>query len=90
MARLFCSLLIFLSLLAPLPASAAGFSMNVAVSRHEDGTATGELWFNDRVVWRLRIVSDGAQTVSGPAGLNTTVVVPDMASGMFMLKVYNQ
>ena len=90
MAKYFCGLLIFLALLAPVPASAAGFSMNVAVSRQEDGTTVGELWYNNRVVWRLRIVGEGAEPVAGQAGSGTTVVVPDIESGLFLLKVYNQ
>ncbi len=89
MARILCVLLVF-ALLAPATASAAEFNFNIAVSRLDDGTTTGELWFNDRVVWRLRIASDGAQPVTGPAGSGTTVVVPEVAGGMFLLKVYNQ
>lgn len=90
MARILCVLLLVFALLAPATASAAEFKFNVAVSRQDDGTTTGELWLNDRVVWRLRIASDGAQPVTGPAGTRTTVVVPDMEGGLFLLKVYNQ
>jgi len=90
MAKLFCALLIGLSLLSPASASAAELKISVALSRADDGAAIGELWYNDRVVWRLRIVSDGAQPVAGRSGGSTTVVVPDMESGMFLLKVYNQ
>ncbi|HWQ62066.1 MAG TPA: hypothetical protein VN521_07120 [Negativicutes bacterium] len=90
MAKLFSSLLIFLALLAPVPASAAGFSVNVAVSRQDDGTLSGELWYNDQVIWRLRIVGEGVRPVAGQAGGGTTVVVPDIDKGLFQLKVYNQ
>lgn len=90
MARLLCAIFIALCLLGSSPASAAELKLNVAVSRQDDGTTTGELWFNDRVVWRLRIAGDGAEPVSGKGTGNTTVVVPDVSSGMFLLKVYNQ
>ncbi len=90
MAKFFCGLILFLALLAPVPASAAGFSVNVAVSRQDDGTTVGELWYNDRVVWRLRIVGEGVQPVAGQTGGGTTVVVPDIEKGLFLLKVYNQ
>lgn len=90
MARILCVLLLVFALLAPATASAAEFKFSVAVSRQDDGTTTGELWLDDRVVWRLRIASDGAQPVTGPAGTRTTVVVPDMEGGLFLLKVYNQ
>ncbi len=90
MARIAVIFLLMCALLAPATASAAEFSLSVAVSRQDDGTTTGELWFNDRVVWRLRIASDDAQPVSVPAGSRTTVVVPDVEGGLFLLKVYNQ
>ncbi len=90
MAKLLCSLLVFIALLAPVPANAAGFSLSVAVSRQDDGMTSGELWYNDRVVWRLRIVGEGAQPVAGQAGGGTTIVVPDIDKGLFLLKVYNQ
>ncbi len=90
MARILSVLLLVFALLAPTTASAAEFKFNIAVSRQDDGATTGELWFNDRVLWRLRIASDGAQPVTGPAGTRTTVVVPDMEGGLFLLKVYNQ
>lgn len=90
MAKTVCAILLVLSLLAPAPASAAEFKFNIAVSRQDDGTTTGELWFGDRVVWRLRLAGDGAAPVSGKGTGNTTVVVPDVENGLFLLKVYNQ
>ncbi len=90
MARLVCAFLLMLALLAPATASAAEFKFNVAVSRQDDGTTPGELWYNDRVLWRVRLAGDGAQPVSSPAGVNTTVVVPEVEGGMFLLKFYNQ
>ncbi|MDT8902728.1 hypothetical protein [Anaeroselena agilis] len=90
MARIAVVFLLICALLMPAATASAAFSLNVAVGRQDDGTVTGELWFNDRVVWRLRIASDGAQPVSGPAVGNTTVVAPDVEGGLFLLKVYNQ
>jgi hypothetical protein len=90
MARFVCAVLLLLALLAPATASAAEFSFNIAVSRQDDGTTTGELWYNDRVVWRIKLASDDAQPVSGPSASGTMVVAPEVESGMFLLKVYNQ
>jgi len=90
MTKLVCGLLIGLILLVPSPAVAGELKLNIAVARQEDGATTGELRYNDRVVWRLKLCSDGAQPVAGQAGGNTTVVVPDIEDGLFLLKVYNQ
>lgn len=90
MARILCALFLFFSVFTPVPANAAGFSVNIAVSRQDDGTTTGEIWYNDRVVWRLRLASDGVRPVSGQTGADMTVVVPDIENGLFLLKVYNK
>lgn len=90
MARIFCALLIALGLLWPAPASAGDGKINIAFIRQEDGTSIGELWYNDKVVWRLKLVGDAAEPVAGTAGTRTTVVVPDIDEGLFMLRIYNR
>ena len=90
MTRLLCTFLLGLSLLWPLPAEASDFTFNVAVVRQADGSTVGEIWYNDRVLWRLKLVSDGAQPASAMGPSRTTVVVPDIDNGLFKLKVYNQ
>lgn len=89
MAKFFCALLLALCLLWPAAASAGEAKVNIAFLRQDDGTTIGELWYNDRVVWRLRLLGDGAQPVTGASGPRTTVVAPDLDNGLFLLKIYN-
>ncbi|HWR09855.1 hypothetical protein [Sporomusa sp.] len=73
--------------LYPSSALAAEFSFNINIAR-QDGATCGELWLNDRLVWRLALLSDGAKPVSGGFnGANTTLVIPDIVNGMFVVKV---
>ena len=90
MAKFFCAFLLGLVLFFPLPAQAAGMGMGVTVSRQEDGSACGEVWYDNRVLWRVRIVGDGARAAAGTGDGCTTVVAPDVRAGMFVLKVYNE
>ncbi|EAX46679.1 hypothetical protein TcarDRAFT_0145 [Thermosinus carboxydivorans Nor1] len=71
MRRLLCLLLCLLMLLVwPGVASAADFKINIGISRQDDGTTCGELFVNDRVVWRIAVLADGAKPVTrGAAGL---------------------
>jgi hypothetical protein len=90
MARFFCILLISITLLWPAAASAGEARVGINFLRQDDGTTVGELWFGDRVVWRLKVLGDGAQPVAGGSGPRTTVIAPDLDEGLFRLKVYNQ
>jgi len=90
MIRLLCAFLLGLSLLWPVPAHASELKFNITVIRQADGSTVGEVWYNDRVLWRLKLVSDGAQPASAMGPSRTTVVVPDIDNGLFKLKVYNQ
>ncbi len=74
-------------LVYPACALAADFSFNINIMR-QDGATCGELWLNDKLVWRLAMLSDGAQPVSGGfSGANTTLVIPDIVHGMFVVKI---
>jgi hypothetical protein len=89
MARLVCAALLTLNLLLlPVPAQAASF--NMSFSRQNDGTTIGEFWYNDKIVWRLKICSDGARPVTGQHSPATTVVVPDVVNGLFLFKIGSQ
>lgn len=69
-------------------AQAADLKMNITIIRQDDGSAWGELWYNDTMVWRLAFLADGAKpAVTGnvPA---TTFVMPDIVNGFFLLKVH--
>ena len=80
-------LLSILIMLYPSSVLAADFSFNIAIVR-QDETTCGELWLNDTLVWRLALLSDGAKPVSGNGnGANTTLVIPDIVNGMFVVKI---
>jgi len=66
---------------------AAGFTLNMQVTRQDDGTTCSELWYNDKVVWRLALQADGAKPVSGSYNAMTTFIAPDIINGLFLIKV---
>lgn len=71
----------------PSSALAADVNFNINITR-QDGATCGELWVNDKLVWRLALLSDGAKPVTGGfTGANTTLVIPDIVHGMFVVKV---
>ncbi|QDR78777.1 hypothetical protein [Sporomusa termitida] len=92
MRKTSCRLLIILLLsmiiiLYPTSALAADFSFNINIMR-QDGATCGELWLNDKLVWRLALLADGAKPVAGGFnGANTTLIIPDIVNGMFVVKV---
>lgn len=90
MVKLFLTLLFGLILLVPAPAQAAEFKLNLTVVRQPEGATVGELWFNDRILWRIRLMSDDAQPAATIGPSQTIVVVPDIDDGLFKLKVYQQ
>lgn len=90
MKRLFCGLLTIVCLAVAVPAEAADSKLNISIIRQADSAIMGEIWCNDKVVWRLKICTDGAQAVATGASTNTTVVIPDIVGGLFLLKVYNE
>ena len=74
-------------ILYPSSGLAADINFNINIMR-QDGATCGEVWFNDRLVWRLALLSDGAKPVTGGfVGTNTTWVIPDILHGMFVVKV---
>ena len=87
MRNIICILFILLSFVLPSQALASGFMMNVQVIRQDDGTTSGELWYNDKVVWRLSILTDGAKPVSGSHNAATTLIIPDIINGMLLIKI---
>lgn len=73
--------------LSPNQALAAEFKLNINVVRQDDGATSTELWYNDRVIWRLTLLADGAKPVSTGTSSQTTYVTPDIINGLFLLKV---
>lgn len=66
---------------------AAGFTLNINIVRQDDGTTSGELWYNQNVIWRLIFLADGAKPVSGSYNTATTLIAPDIINGLFLIKV---
>jgi len=91
MVKLICSVLVGLTcLMLPGTALAANTIFSINVTHSSDGTTLSELLFNDQVVWRLKLCSDGVEPVTAVGNDKATVVVPDMVGGLFLLRVYNQ
>lgn len=87
MRKIICVLLVVFGLLWTVQALASGFTLNIQVMRQDDGTTCGELWYNDKVIWRLALLTDGAKPVSGSHPVATTLIAPDIINGMFLIKV---
>lgn len=87
MRKMICVMLMAVFIGWPGSAFASDFNINISVSRQEDGTACGELWYNNQVVWRLEFLCDGARPALGGRSVNTTTLIPDIVDGMFILKV---
>lgn len=68
-------------------ASAGSFTLNINITRQDDGTTCGELWYNQEVIWRLAFLADGAKPVSGYYRTRTTFIAPDIINGLFLIKV---
>ena len=71
-------------------AAAAPFKVGFSITRPDDGVVCSELTYNDQVVWRVQLLCDGAKPVSGGGGGQTTIVVPDIVNGIFMVKIDRQ
>jgi len=80
-------LLAILIIICPAGGFAADLNVNVMLVR-QDGATCGELWIDNALVWRLALLSDGAKPVvyNGNNG-NTTLIIPDIVNGMFVIKV---
>lgn len=74
----------------PVQAAESNFKLNLSFVRQNDGTTSGELWYNDHVIWRLTLLADGAGMVAGRTEQHTTFVAPDFGKGFFLLRIYNQ
>jgi len=87
MRKVIWILFVVCALVWPHKALAAGFTLNIQVMRHDDGTTCSELWYNDKVVWRLALLADGAKPVSGAYNATTTLIAPDIINGLFLIKI---
>jgi len=87
MRKIICILFTLFVLAYPKQVLAAEFTMNIHVIRQDDGTTSSELCYNDRVIWRLVLLPDGAKPVSGSYNTMTTFIVPDVVDGLFLIKL---
>ncbi|SDM66626.1 hypothetical protein SAMN04488502_106155 [Dendrosporobacter quercicolus] len=87
MKKLLWILALSLILIWPASASAAGFRVNISIARQADGTALGELRYNEQVVWRLAFSPDGAKPASTGGYEPATMVTPDIVDGFFVFKI---
>lgn len=69
-------------------AFAADWQLNIHVSPENGGLLSGEMWYNNDMVWRLKIQTDGAIPVISANDPRETVLVPDIVGGLFVLKVH--
>ena len=80
---------VFLLLLTlPVAAEAAAFQWGLHISRQADGTTCGEFLFDNKVIWKLQNLAEGAWPVSGNTGTSGTLISPDIINGMFVIKVH--
>ncbi len=71
-----------------IPNSAfAAFQMNFHIDRQQDGIINGELRYDNEVVWRLRIISDGAQPVLSSGSHKGISLIPGIENGFMLLKI---
>jgi len=87
MCKVICILIVAFALMFPQQASAAAFTMNIQLMHQEDGMACGELWYNQKLIWRLALLNDGAKPVYGSYNAATTFIAPDIINGCFVIKV---
>ena len=87
MRKVISILLIVCALVWPNTALAAGFTLNMQVMRQDDDTTCSELRYNNNVVWRFTLLTDGAKPVSGSYNAMTTLITPDIIDGLFLIKI---
>ena len=62
-------------------------TLNIQLIRQDDGTTCGQLWYNDKIVWRVALMADGVRSVSVSNHAETTLITPDIINGLFLIKV---
>lgn len=65
----------------------AAFQMNLHIDRQQDGIINGELWYDNEVIWRLRIIPDGAQPVISSNVHQGISLIPGLENGFMLLKI---
>lgn len=70
--------------------SASPYKIGITLTHPDDGVFCSELVYDDQVIWRLQFLADGAKSVLSGGGSRTTIVVPDIVNGLFLLKINPQ
>ena len=87
MRKIIFSIVLMMLLSMPQYAFANEMKLNMNVIRQEDGITSAEICYNDRMVWRVTLLSDGAKPVVGGNETHTTFLTPDIIDGCFLLKI---
>lgn len=90
MGKRLCQIFLLLLIMSnSASAAAADFAIHINFMRQADGTANGEVWYNDNILWRVLLLPDGARPAIGMPSGKTTIIIPEISNGMFLLRVYN-
>lgn len=82
-------LICLLLLVQTATVSASPYKIGITLTHPDDGVFCSELVYDDQVIWRLQFLADGTKSVSG-GGSRTTIVVPEIVNGFFLLKINPQ
>lgn len=61
--------------------------LNLQLMRQDDGILWGELWYNDKIIWKVAVLADGVRPVSGSNRTESTFITPDIVDGLFLIRV---
>lgn len=87
MGKKIAMLMLMLLLAFPGQAMAAGFNFDIHLSRTEDGTAYTEILYNNRVLWKISLLTDGARPAASMGEGDGIIIAPDLDNGMFVLRI---
>lgn len=86
--RNWVSMFAFIIFLSFNTSAFAAWQLNFQLSRENDGSFSGEMWYNNDMLWRLTFQTDGALPASSGYDPRVTVVAPDIVNGLFVLRVH--
>ena len=86
MRKFMVMILIIASIGMPNTAFAA-FQMDFRVAKQFDGVLSGEFWYDNKMLWRVNLVPDGAQPVTCATAGKGISIFPDVKNGFMLLKV---
>ena len=85
--RKIMTLVLFLLVLWPHLALAAPISGEFKWMHLADGAVCSEIWYNDALVWRVILLTDGARPVTGLYDSRTIFIAPDIRDGCFIIQI---